>query len=84
MILKNKIISILNGTTYKLKNMNQLILSSLLLLGGISANAQHLLEALDAPNTNSKCIERVKDRNYGDGDHNFIYCAVQGPNGKNG
>lgn len=62
--------------------MNRLILSSLLLLSGISANAQHLLEALDAPNTNAKCIERVKDRNYGDGDHNFIYCAVQGPNGK--
>lgn len=62
--------------------MNRIVLSSILLLGGISVNAQHLLEVLDAPNTNVKCIERVKDRNYGDGDHNFIYCAVQGPNGK--
>lgn len=29
-----------------------------------------------------KCLERVRDKYYGDGDHNFIYCAVQGPNGK--
>lgn len=42
--------------------------------------AQVVLEALDAPD--EKCLELVYDRHYGDGLHNFIYCAVQGPNGK--
>lgn len=27
-----------------------------------------------------KCLELVCDRNYGDGEHDFIYCAVEGPN----
>lgn len=64
---------------------------TLILLGMLALTpqlkAQLLLEALDAPDTpnpliQSKCIERVKDKYYGDGDHNFIYCAVMGPNGK--
>lgn len=43
--------------------------------------SQLLLEALDSPYS-GKCLEMVKDRNYGDGDHNFIYCAVKGPDGR--
>lgn len=49
------------------------------------AKGQLLLEALEGgiPFTPSeKCLERVYDKHYGDGEHNFIYCAVQGPNGK--
>lgn len=53
-------------------------------LGGLlwssQSKAQVVLEALEAPN--GKCLERVYDKHYGDGDHNFIYCAVMGPNGK--
>ncbi|WP_394264878.1 hypothetical protein [Bergeyella zoohelcum] len=54
-------------------------------LGGLlwssQIKAQIVLEALDAP-PYEKCLERVYDKHYGDGDHNFIYCAVMGPNGK--
>lgn len=50
------------------------------LLWSSQIKAQIVLEALDAPN--GKCLERVYDKHYGDGDHNFIYCAVMGPNGK--
>lgn len=49
------------------------------------AKGQLLLEALEGeiPFTPSeKCLERVKDKYYGDGDHNFIYCAVMGPGNK--
>lgn len=65
--------------------------NTLILLGMLALTpqlkAQLLLEALDAPDSpnpliQSKCIERVKDKYYGDGDHNFIYCTVMGPNGK--
>lgn len=65
--------------------MKKILLSGLLLgsvFMGSYAKGQLLLEALDAPDLNPKCVEYVKDRNYGDGDHNFIYCAVLGPNGK--
>lgn len=61
----------------------------LILLGMLALTPQFktqlLLEALEGevPFTPSeKCLERVKDKYYGDGDHNFIYCAVMGPNGK--
>lgn len=61
----------------------------LLVMGGLliatHLKAQVVLEALDAPDTftpSEKCLERVYDKHYGDGDHNFIYCAVMGPNGK--
>lgn len=71
---------------------------TLILLGMLALTpqlkAQLLLEALDAPDKqkctplvnnftpSDRCLELVCDKNYGDGDHNFIYCAVQGPNGK--
>lgn len=61
-----------------------LILTSFLVLGSF-AKGQLLLEALEGgiPFTPSeKCLERVYDKYYGDGNHNFIYCAVMGPNGK--
>lgn len=61
----------------------------LLVMGGLliatHLNGQIVLQALDAPDTftpSEKCLERVYDKHYGDGDHNFIYCAVMGPNGK--
>lgn len=57
-----------------------LIVASFLALAPF-AKGQLLLEALEG-RLNEKCIERVKDKHYGDGLHNFIYCAVQGPNGK--
>lgn len=60
------------------------IIYNIALLGSVFCTSQIkgqvVLEALDAPN--EKCLELVKDRHYGDGLHNFIYCAVQGPNGK--
>lgn len=67
--------------------MKKILLSGLLLgsvFMGSYAKGQLLLEALDAPSfvPTEKCLERVKDRNYGDGDHNFIYCAVKGPDGR--
>lgn len=71
---------------------------TLILLGMLALTpqlkAQLLLEALDAPDKqkctppvnnftpSDRCLELVCDRNYGDGDHDFVYCAVQGPNGK--
>lgn len=64
--------------------MKKIVLSFLVLVGSWG-NAQQLLEVLQPTGidlTESKCIERVKDKYYGDGDHNFIYCAVMGPNGK--
>lgn len=65
--------------------MRKMVLGFLGLIGFLG-NAQQLLEVLK-PHTNSfvpsdKCLERVKDKYYGDGVHNFIYCAVMGPNGK--
>lgn len=63
---------------------NTIILASFLALAPF-AKGQLLLEALESgiPFTPSeKCLERVYDKYYGDGDHNFIYCAVMGPNGK--
>lgn len=62
---------------------NSLILGALLI--STQSKAQHILEALEGeiPFTPSeKCLERIYDKYYGDGDHNFIYCAVAGPNGK--
>lgn len=56
-----------------------LILTSFLVLGSF-AKGQLLLEALEGGY--EKCLERVYDKHYGDGEHNFIYCAVMGPNGK--
>lgn len=56
-----------------------LILTSFLVLSSF-AKGQLLLEALEGGY--EKCLERVYDKHYGDGEHNFIYCAVQGPNGK--
>lgn len=66
--------------------MRKIVFSFFLVWVGSWGNAQQLLEVLK-PHINDftpseKCLERVKDKNYGDGDHNFIYCAVQGPNGK--
>lgn len=58
---------------------------SIMLFYGITANAQQLLEILKPSSSftpSEKCLERVYDRNYGDGVHNFIYCAVKGPKGK--
>lgn len=60
---------------------------TLILLGFLAlapfAKGQLLLEALEGGFTPSeKCLERVYDKHYGDGVHNYIYCAVQGPNGK--
>lgn len=68
--------------------MKKIILSIALLGGALGTShiqAQTVLEALEGgiPFTPSeKCLERVYDKHYGDGEHNFIYCAVQGPNGK--
>lgn len=62
----------------------KLILASFLALAPF-AKGQLLLEALEGgiPFTPSeKCLERVYDKHYGYGVHNYIYCAVQGPNGK--
>lgn len=63
---------------------NSLILCAFLI--STQSKAQHLLEALEggiiALTPSEKCLELVKDKYYGDGDHNFIYCAVMGPNGK--
>lgn len=59
---------------------NTLILASFLALAPF-AKGQLLLEALEG-GQNEKCLERVKDKYYGDGDHNFIYCAVMGPGNK--
>lgn len=62
---------------------------TMILLGFLAlapfAKGQLLLEALEGgiPFTPSeKCLELVKDKHYGDGVHNFIYCAVKGPDGK--
>lgn len=57
-----------------------LILASFLALAPF-AKGQLLLEALEG-GQNEKCLEIVKDKYYGDGDHNFIYCAVMGPGNK--
>lgn len=59
---------------------NSLILGAFLI--STQSKAQHLLEALEGGTSSIKCLERVKDKHYGDGVHNFIYCAVMGPNGK--
>lgn len=65
------------------------IIYSIALLGSVLctslAQGQVVLEALEGGysfSPSSKCLELVHDRNYGDGIHDFIYCAVQGPNGK--
>lgn len=29
-----------------------------------------------------KCLELVYDKKYGDGEHDFIYCAIKGPDGR--
>lgn len=67
--------------------MNKILFT--IALGGLFTTshlkAQVVLEALEGgiPFTPSaKCLERVYDKHYGDGVHNYIYCAVQGPNGK--
>lgn len=61
---------------------NTLILVGFLALAPF-AKGQLLLEALEGGVSSSeKCLEQVKDKHYGDGEHNFIYCAVMGPNGK--
>lgn len=61
----------------------------IIVMGGLFTTShlksQVVLEALEGgiPFTPSeKCLERVYDKHYGDGDHNFIYCAVMGPDGK--
>lgn len=60
-----------------------------LAMGGLLLSSQLqgqlVLQALEAPASftpTDKCVERVRDRKYGDGDHNFIYCAVIGPDGQ--
>lgn len=64
------------------------IIYSIALLGGVFCTshiqAQVVLEALEASRESSigVCLEQVKDKYYGNGTHNFIYCAVMGPNGK--
>lgn len=65
------------------------IILSIALLGGVFCTshiqAQVVLEALEASGEfvpSDKCLEQVKDKYYGNGTHNFIYCAVMGPNGK--
>lgn len=58
-----------------------MIFASLLALAPF-VKGQLLLEALEGEIPNEKCLERVKDKYYGDGDHNFIYCAVMGPGNK--
>lgn len=75
--------------------MKRILYSLLILIQGwvlcSHTKAQVVLKALDKPNIptstpiftpSEKCIELVKDKYYGDGVHNFIYCAVQGPDGK--
>lgn len=64
------------------------IIYSIALLGSVLctslAQGQVVLEALEGNSfvPSARCLELVKDRNYGNGTHNFIYCAVMGPNGK--
>lgn len=69
--------------------MMKKIIYSIALLGGALGTshiqAQTVLEALEGgiPFTPSEaCLELVYDKYYGDGEHNFVYCAVMGPNGK--
>lgn len=62
------------------------IIYNIALLGSVLftslAQGQVVLEALEGFTPSARCLELVKDKHYGDGLHNFIYCAVQGPNGK--
>ena len=37
---------------------------------------------LDLAKPTDKCLALVKDKHYGDGEHNFIYCEIEGPDGK--
>lgn len=61
------------------------VLQNLLLLGSIfvvsEIKAQLLLEALDGVEDET-CLELVQDLYFGDGKHDFKYCAVRMPDGR--
>lgn len=65
-----------------MKKLNLLILGALFI--STQSKAQHVLEALDSPVfiPSDRCLELVKDKHYGDGVHDFIYCTVKGPDGR--
>lgn len=72
------------------------IIYSIALLGSVFCTSQLkgqvVLEALEAQKPihpfvqnftpSERCLELVYDKHYGDGDHDFIYCAVRSYNGR--